>query len=122
MRFLVDEMSGTDLAAGLRENGHTATHVVEVGLAGAHDRDVVAHAAEHDSVVVTENAVDFVPLLDERMAAGLPTPAVVIALKRKLPAEAGAMNHVLAKRLTVWAKAHPDPYRHVHWLGADETP
>lgn len=77
---------------------------------------MLARAAEDDSTVVTENAADFVPLLDARTAAGLPTPPAVIALERNLPAPAGAMHHALAEKLARWAKDHPTPYRHVHYL------
>jgi predicted nuclease of predicted toxin-antitoxin system len=117
VRFLIDEMFGGEVAVRLRAEGHDAAHVGELGLAGAADRDVLARATGDDRVVVTGNAVDFIPLLDERTAAGLPLSPVVIALKRSLPRGAGAMNRALAESLVRWAKAHPDPYRHVHWLG-----
>lgn len=65
---------------------------------------------------VTENAVDFVALLDAAVGAGAVTAPVVLALERTLPAGADAMANELAKRLTRWADNPPDPYRHVHWL------
>lgn len=77
MRFLIDEMVGSDLVERLRARGCDAFHAHEQGLSGAQDRDVLARAAEDDCVVVTENAVDFIPLLDARTAAGLPAPPVV---------------------------------------------
>lgn len=117
MRFLVDEMFGADVARRLTEAGHDAFHVHDVGLSGAADHDVLVRAVEDGLVVVTENAVDFVPLLEQRSAAGLPSTPVVIALKRGLPRGAGAMNGALADRLARWAEEHPDPYHHVHWLG-----
>jgi predicted nuclease of predicted toxin-antitoxin system len=116
VRFLVDEMYGPDLLTHLRTAGFDADHVQDLGLRGAQDRDVLARAAEDDSIVVTENAADFIPLLDARTAAGLPTPPVIIALRRTLPTPAGAMHHALADKLTPWAKDHPSPYRHVHYL------
>lgn len=116
MRFLIDEMFGPDLVTHLQAAGFGADHVRDLGLSSAEDRDVLARAAEDDSVVVTENAADFIPLLDARTAAGLPTPPVVIALERNLPAAAGAMHHALADKLARWAKDQPNPYRHVHYL------
>jgi len=116
VRFLVDEMFGSDLVERLRARGCDAFHVHELGLSGAQDRDVLARAAEDDCVVVTENAVDFIPLLDARTAAGLPAPPVVIALKRNMSAGASAMHHALVEKLAGWAANHPDPYRHVHYL------
>ena len=109
-------MFGPDLVTHLRAAGFDADHVQNLGLSGSDDRDVLARAAEDDSIVVTENAADFIPLLDARTAAGLPTPPVVIALKRNLPAPAGAMHHPLADKLTRWTKDQPSPYRHVHYL------
>ena len=73
-------------------------------------------ATAQDRVVVTENAVDFLALLDAAASAGVLTPPVVLALKRTLPPDAGAMANELANRLARWAQNHPDPYRHVHWL------
>ncbi len=117
MRFLIDEMFGPDVAARLNDGGHDAVHVAQAGLTGAADREVVAFAAVDDRVVVTENAVDFLPLLDERTAVGDRVPPVVIALKRSLPRPSGAMNNALVDKLDAWATAHPEPYRHAHWLG-----
>jgi predicted nuclease of predicted toxin-antitoxin system len=116
VRFLVDEMFGHDLVVRLEDAGHDTVHVQQLGLAGAEDHDLLARAADDDRVVVTENAADFVPLLEGRTAAGLAVPPVVIALKRGFPPGAAAMHHALAVKLTRWAEQHPDPYRHVHWL------
>jgi predicted nuclease of predicted toxin-antitoxin system len=116
VRFLIDEMFGPDLVTHLQAAGFDADHVENLGLRGAQDRDILARAAEEDSIVVTENAADFIPLLDARTASGLPAPPVIIALKRNLPAPAGAMHNSLADKLTRWTKDHPSPYRHVHYL------
>lgn len=116
MRFLVDEMFSAEVVGLLESEGHDATHVRTLGLGAAEDRDVLARAAEDGYLVVTENAADFIPLLDERVAAGLSTTPVVIVLKSNLP-RGGAMHSALVKRLCRWADENPDPYRHVHWLG-----
>lgn len=116
MRFLIDEMFSPAVARHLTDLGHDARHVRDVGLAGRTDDEVFDRATAENRVVVTENAVDFVALLDAAVGAGALTPPVVLALKRTLPADAGAMANELAKRLARWADHHPDPYRHVHWL------
>lgn len=116
MRFLIDEMFSPVVARLVCESGHDAESVLELGMAGAEDPQVLARAAAHGQVLVTENAVDFVLLLDEWTAAGDPVTAVVIALKRTLPRPAGALAHELAGRLVDWAQSHPEPYPHVHWL------
>lgn len=116
MKFLIDEMFSPAVARHLTDRGHDAQHVSDLGLAGRTDDEVFTRATVEDRVVVTENAVDFVTLLDAAGSAGAATPAVVLALKRTLPADADAMANELAGRLARWADDHPDPYRHVHWL------
>lgn len=116
MKFLVDEMFSPTVARLLREAGHDAESVLELGLAGSEDSQVLDRAARQGQVLVTENAVDFVPLLDERTAANQPVTAVLIVLKRTLPREAGALGHRLAQRLIEWAGRQSEPYPHVHWL------
>jgi predicted nuclease of predicted toxin-antitoxin system len=116
VRFLIDEMFSPAVARHLTDLGHDALHVRDLGLSGSTDDEVLDRAIAEDRVVVTENAVDFVALLDTATSAGLVTAPVVLALKRTLPADAGAMANGLAKRLARWADDHPDPYRHVHWL------
>jgi predicted nuclease of predicted toxin-antitoxin system len=116
VRFLIDEMFSPAVARHLTDLRHDARHVRDLGLTGRADDEVLDRATAEDRVVVTENAVDFVALLDAAASAGLVTAPVVLALKRTLPAGAGALAHELAKRLARWADNHPDPYRHVHWL------
>lgn len=116
MRFLIDELFSPAVARHLTDLGHDARHVRDIGLVGRTDDEEFDRATAEDRVVVTENAVDFVALLDAAVGSGAVTPPVVLALKRTLPADAGAMANELAKRLSGWAHSHPDPYRHVHWL------
>lgn len=117
MKFLVDEMFGPDVVDRLRSAGHDAVGVRDLGLASKDDAAVLARAVRDDRVLVTENAADFVPLLDERAGAGEALTPVLVALKRHLPRGAGAMSNALASRLDKWSTANPEPYLHVHWLG-----
>ena len=64
MKFLIDEMYRERVAELLREEGHDAVHVRSIGLGGAPDADVLARAVDEGRTVVTENACDFLPLLD----------------------------------------------------------
>lgn len=116
MRFLIDEMFSPAVARHLTDLGHDARQVRDLGPAGRTDDEVFDRATAEERIVVTENAVDFVALLDAAASGGLVTAPVVLALKRTLPAGAGTMAHELATRLARWADDHPDPYRHVHWL------
>lgn len=117
MKFLIDEMFSPAVAKHLTDLGHDAVHVRDLGLAGRADEEVLQRATTENRVVVTENAVDFVLLVGAATGAGVITSPVVLALKRTLPAPAGAMANDLAQRLARWADEHPEPYRHVHWLG-----
>jgi predicted nuclease of predicted toxin-antitoxin system len=116
VRFLIDEMFGPDVVDRLRTAGHDAVGVRDIGLASRDDAAVLASAVKDDRVVVTENVADFVPLLDQRAAAGEPLTPVLVALKTNLPRGAGKMTNSLVRRLDKWSKATPEPYRHVHWL------
>ncbi|MBW3665231.1 MAG: DUF5615 family PIN-like protein [Actinobacteria bacterium] len=89
MRFLIDEMFAADVADQLRDVGHDPVHVSEVGLGAGADGDVLGFAATEGRVVVTENAADFLPLLDAQIAAGVAVAPVVIVLKGKLPRRSG---------------------------------
>lgn len=117
MKFLIDEMFSYDVASQLRAAGHDARHVSELGMGAAADGDLLTLATATARVVVTENAADFLPLLDARIAAGVEVTPVVIALKSNLPRGSGPMSHVLATKLEAWAQDVADPYHYVHWLG-----
>jgi len=116
VRFLIDEMFSQNVVDRLRAAGHDAVGVRDLGLASKEDATVLGRAVLDDRVVVSENAADFVPLLDQRAAAGESLTPVVVILKRNLPRGAAAMSNALARRLDRWSKATPEPYRHVHWL------
>jgi predicted nuclease of predicted toxin-antitoxin system len=109
-------MFGPDVVDRLCAAGHDAVGVHDLGLAGKDDATVLARAVREDRVLVTENAADFIPLLDQRAAAAEPLTPVLVVLKRNLPRSAGAMSNALARRLHKWSQTNDDPYRHVHWL------
>jgi predicted nuclease of predicted toxin-antitoxin system len=53
MKFLVDQPVSPLLAAWLRERGHDAVHVRDIGLAAAPDTQLVALAISHGRVLIT---------------------------------------------------------------------
>lgn len=115
MRFLLDEMFSERVCDVLRECGHDAVHVREIGLGGSPDTDVLARAVDEGRVLVTENAVDFLPLLDQRQSAGLAMTPVLVALTVGRVV-GGALHARLANAIDQWATANADPYAHAHWL------
>lgn len=72
MRFLIDAQLPNALASWLRERGHQAEHVLEVGLAQGKDNPVWRYAEQNGAVVVTKDE-DFA----EWVRRGRAGPAVV---------------------------------------------
>lgn len=62
MKVLLDENLSPTLVQRLAELGVSAAHVAHLGLSGATDPEVWAYAFEHDQLVVTINASDFLRL------------------------------------------------------------
>lgn len=59
MKFLIDECLTVDLVSVAHAAGHEARHIARVGKAGWKDWNVADYAAEHDLILVTNNAGDF---------------------------------------------------------------
>ena len=114
MRFLLDEMYGERAAEILCERGHDAVHVRAIGLGGAPDVDVLARAVDERRTLVTENARDFLPLLDQRQSAGVSTTPVLVA--RPWSRRGGTLHARLADDIDSWAADNTAPYAHAHWL------
>lgn len=72
MRFLVDAQLPPALVHLLRDHGHEAEHVTDVGPPDAPDRDIWRYALEHGAVIVTKDE-DFADMV----ATGREAPAVV---------------------------------------------
>jgi len=73
-RFLIDESIDVKVADLLRTSGFNAKHVIEVGLAGHPDEDVLAYAYREDRVLLTHDP-DF---LDDRLFPPHRNPGVVV--------------------------------------------
>jgi predicted nuclease of predicted toxin-antitoxin system len=59
VNLLIDENLSPSIVHHLAAKGVPAAHVAHIGLQGAIDPDVWRCAYEHDQVVVTINAADF---------------------------------------------------------------
>jgi predicted nuclease of predicted toxin-antitoxin system len=62
VKVLVDENLSPELVRRLADKGVAAAHVAHIGMPGASDPEVWRHAFEHDQIVVTINAADFLHL------------------------------------------------------------
>ena len=71
MRLLLDEHISPARVRRLAECGVYAQAVPHVGLSGRTDREVWKYGLDHDFVVVTTNARDFIQLLNVDVHPGL---------------------------------------------------
>jgi predicted nuclease of predicted toxin-antitoxin system len=68
MKFLIDAQLPPALCGWLRERGHEAVHVFEIGMVAASDAEIAARA-EADGAVLISKDEDFVTLrLPDRFA------------------------------------------------------
>ncbi|RNI24705.1 DUF5615 family PIN-like protein [Flexivirga caeni] len=72
MRFLVDAQLPPALARLLREHGHEADHVIDIGPGDASDRELWRFALDHQAVIVAKDQ-DF----SNMIAHGGEAPSVV---------------------------------------------
>lgn len=72
MRFLIDAQLPPRLASLLRDHGHFAEHVNDIGPGDASDRTLIRYASDHEAVIVTKDE-DFTSMF----AVGVDMPPVV---------------------------------------------
>jgi predicted nuclease of predicted toxin-antitoxin system len=82
-RFVLDEDVPRSLAVALRQAGHDASRVQEVGLKGASDREVFDFARSQQAALVTAD----VDLADARALGGKPHYGLVLL---RMPPEMSA--------------------------------
>jgi predicted nuclease of predicted toxin-antitoxin system len=92
VKVLVDENLSPELVQRLAARGVAAVHVAHIGMPGASDPEVWRHAFEHDQIVVTINAADFLHL-----AAGVDLHPGLVVLR-----VAGGLS-----RVEQWAWVEP---------------
>ena len=81
--MLLDEMYPPVLATELRAVDIEASTVVELGLAGRADPDVLAAAIAEGFVLLTENVADFAGIATEHLSTGAHQPGVLIPLSSR---------------------------------------
>jgi Domain of unknown function (DUF5615) len=111
---LVDEMLPPKVSALLRDLGHDAVSVLELGLAAASDDVVYERAVRDQRVMVTENFSDYAIVLRERQVQGRECVPVVFVRRIDLPRRGALAAHLVA-RLVAWAEANPEPVVGLHW-------
>lgn len=123
MRLCLDEHFSPEIAKRLRRRGHD---VVAVGerpeLRGLADRDLLRWAAGERRALLTENAADFIPLVQEWAAAGEPHAGLVLSSSRSQPRSATTVPTFvrLLDRLLDERPEESALRDQVHWLGTEE--
>lgn len=89
MKLLLDEHYSPGIARQLRERGHDVVAVNErPSLVGLSDRELLSLMRDERRAVVTENAVHFVPLTAEALAAGEQHAGLLLTSPKSLPRRA----------------------------------
>ncbi len=96
MRLLLDEMYPAALAEALRGAGVDARTVVELGLAGGSDPEILAAAVADGYAVLTENVADFAHISAEHLTAGQHHPGVLIALSSRFSRRRAGIGAIVA--------------------------
>jgi predicted nuclease of predicted toxin-antitoxin system len=96
LKLLLDEMYPPALAQTLRAVGIEAATVVEIGLAGRSDPDVLATAATDGYVLLTENVADFARIAAAHVVGGGHHPGVLIALSSRFSRRPGGIAAIAA--------------------------
>lgn len=89
--FLVDENLPLSAAAVLREQGHRALHVREIGMRGARDETIFARAQEEGWIIVTRD-LGFGNLLDYPLG----THTGIVLLRVPYTFTARQINNILS--------------------------
>lgn len=86
MKLLLDEMYAPEIARQLRQQGHDVVSVKErPELIGASDEELLGLMAAEGRAIVTNNAIDFVPLVIGAALEGHDHAGVLLTSDRSLP-------------------------------------
>jgi predicted nuclease of predicted toxin-antitoxin system len=96
LRLLLDEMYPAALAEALRAAGIEARTVLELGLAGSSDPEILAAAVADSYAVLTENVADFAHISAEHLTAGQHHPGVLIALSSRFSRRRAGIGAIVA--------------------------
>jgi predicted nuclease of predicted toxin-antitoxin system len=89
----------------LRTKGVDVRHVLEVGLGGATDAEVLSFAAKDSRIVITRNYRDFAPLVEASLKAGREFAGVLFLSTSIKQSDTAA--HVAA--VLAFVRDQPDP-------------
>ena len=97
MKLLLDDMYSPDVAARLRARGHDAVAVRErPDLVGMSDYELFAAMAAEERTIVTNNVVDYVPLVRQTLAEGGDHAGLFLTSDRSMPRNRAGIGHFVS--------------------------
>ncbi len=119
MRLVLDEMYSPQIASQLRSRNHDVVSVSErPDLMGRSVEELFAAMAADNRAIVTNNAADFMPLLQRAAADGVDHAGLLLTSDRSLPrTKAGIGGYVAV--LDELLSAHPEAnalHNQLRWL------
>lgn len=119
MRLVLDEMYSPQIASQLRSRNHDVLSVSErPDLMGRSDEELFAAMAADNRAIVTNNAADFVPLLQRAAADGTGHAGLLLTSDRSLPrTKAGIGRYVAVLDELLASHSADDSFRNqMRWL------
>jgi hypothetical protein len=96
LKLLLDEMYSGALAEALRALDIDARTVVELGLAGSSDPEILVAAITEGCALLTENVADFTHISAEHLIAGGHHHGVLIALSSRFSRRPAGIGPLVA--------------------------
>jgi hypothetical protein len=119
VRLCLDQHDAPRIAAALRERGHDVIAAeAEGGLRGLSDDELLAFCVRERRALLSENAVDFMPLVHERAARGEEHYGLVLSSPASMPRGVGTIG-LFVEALDRFVREHPADEalcNQVHWL------
>jgi hypothetical protein len=111
--LLSDEDFNGNVVAGVRRHYPEVdlVRVQEVGLSGHEDSDVLAWAAEHGRIVLTNDKRTLIAIALRRVADGLPMPGVLV-----LRGRTSVQYAIEAVAMVALASDHDNWDKQIEWL------
>jgi predicted nuclease of predicted toxin-antitoxin system len=115
-RLLLDEHFSEQIAVQLREQGFDVLAVCESPeLIGPSDADLWQVAIGLERRIVTENAADFLPLLQQAYANQTPVVPLLLTTSRRFPRTRDGIGN-LTTAIADWLRRSDPPKTTEEWL------
>ncbi|HUO71647.1 MAG TPA: DUF5615 family PIN-like protein [Solirubrobacteraceae bacterium] len=118
MKLLLDEHYADDIAVALRNGGHDARTVSELGLKGTGDEPLLRFASSEDRALLTNNVRDFVGIVARWAADGREHCGLLLTSDASMPRGKGSVG-LCVRTLGAMMDGHPGARalaNQVRWL------